>query len=126
MSYTKKKTSYTALTKWIVIPFLILTYFGSFGEQNTSHDIHAHLNADAIDWTHNTSETVHASTQSLGTNAFEYLEIEEEDDRHYSTKKPSQSSSLRLGMNEKSSIASFPPKQKIKLFILFHSWRTFL
>lgn len=126
MSEIKKKINGIEFMKWVVIPSLFLAFLGGLGIQEVLQDS---SNIYAIDSGQKISEKIPSSDLSSLGKILEYLEIEEEDDddnHHDLDRRSSQSLSLLLVPNKITSVSFFPPRQKVKLFILFHSWKSFL
>jgi hypothetical protein len=128
MTEIKKKIIHIELIKWLVLPALILSFFGGLGGQEVPQNTHYQSAAYSFDSSQNAPEKIHNSDLFSFFIGFGDFEIEEEDDdnRYYSNRKSSQLLSLPLVINEITSAALVPSKKLIKLFILFHSWKSFL
>lgn len=126
MSEIKKKINGIELMKWVVILSLFLAFLGGLGIPEI---LQGGSNVCAIESDQRISEKIPYSDLSSFGKFLEYLEIEEEedDDNHQCLNtRSSQSLSLLLVPKKITSVFSFPPRQKVKLFILFHSWKSFL
>ncbi len=129
MSKIKPKSNYLALLKWVVLPALALAFWGNSGSQEVlqtkdfQDQAHAIVHQAAI-------EKAPFSDLSSNLNDFEYFEIEEEDndddDQQYTNGQSNNPESLLLMLHASVRFAQLPPLKKIKLFILFHSWKSFL
>lgn len=115
--------------KW-VIPYLFLSSFVSLCGAATPQGTLPPSNIHTFDASLSVSEKIPASDLSSFCNVLEYFEIEEDDDNdgdhHYLNSKSSQPLSQLLVSNTKTSVSLFLTEEKVKLFILYHSWKSFL
>lgn len=118
------------LIKWVVLQPLILTVFWVLGGQEIPLDIQSQSSLYSVAANQSTLEKIYNFDLSSFFRLFGELEIEveedDDDDHHYSNRKPSQAVSLLLALNQRTGSSLFPAKKLIKLYILFHSWKSFL
>ena len=130
MKEIKKKIDSIELMKWVVLPSFILTFFVGFGGQGIPQNIYSQSIIYSVESNQSVSEKIHNSDLSSFCIVFGDFEIEieaeDEDNRHYSNRKSSQPLSLPLVLNKITGVSLSHSKRIIKLFILFHSWKSFL
>lgn len=129
MSKIKPKSNYLALLKWVVLPALALAFWGNSSSVEVLQTKGFQDQAPAI--AHQAAfEKAPFSDLSSNLNDFEYFEIEEEDndddDQQYTNGQSASPESLLLMLHASVRFTQLPPQKKIKLFILFHSWKSFL
>lgn len=117
--------------KWVVLPLFIFTFLS--GENHLQAVYHQSViySTNSIE---STPKRIHNPNSSSFYKVFWDFEIEieeeeeKDDNRHYSNSKSSQTLFLSLGLvlNQTSNVSLFSPRKLIKLFILFHSWKSFL
>ncbi|PHN06906.1 hypothetical protein [Flavilitoribacter nigricans] len=129
MSEINKQIIGTEFMKWVVIPYLLLISFGSFAEQGAPQGIPVAAGIQALEAHQGASYRLLASDLTSSHNILEYVEIEldeNDNDHHYLDREVSQPPSPVLVPNKTTRAFFFPPKRKIKLFILYLSWKSFL
>jgi hypothetical protein len=116
--------------KRVVLYSLIVASFWSLFGQYVPVDTHTQSLIYSVD----SSQPTSGKSYEFDSSAFSKIlvdfrvevEEEEEDHYHYSGNQSSKLLSLPLVRNETSSVSLFSPKKIIKLYILFHSWKSFL
>jgi hypothetical protein len=128
MSEKKVKIDRVELLRWFVLPFLILTLLGGVIGQQMPQGFHALSTVYSIDSNQSsTFQYVHDSDLFSPYKVFGDFEFEEgDDDGRSSNIVQSQAASQPIVQKEVKAVALFPSKKLIKLFILFHSWKSFL
>lgn len=118
------------LMKWVVLPAFIFAFFGGFGGQEMLQAIDSPAAIYSTGSNQSASRAIHEAhlpsfCKIIGD--FE-IEIEEEgdDDPHYSNRESFQPLSTTLVAPKINRVSFFPPRKSVKLFILFHSWKSFL
>lgn len=118
------------LIKWVVLHPLILTVFWVLGGQEVPQGIQSQSILYSVDANQSASEQIHNFDLSTFFWCFGDLEIEveedDDDDHHYSNRKSSRPPSLPSTLNTKTDGSLFPTQKLIKLYVLFHSWKSFL
>lgn len=118
------------LIKWVVLQPLILTVFWVISGQEIPQEIQSQSSFYSVDANQRTSERIHNFDLSSFFRLFGELEIEveedDDDDDHYSNRKSSQPLSLPLALNQRTDGSLLPTQKLIKLYVLFHSWKSFL
>lgn len=128
MANTKRKRNSIVSMKWLVFPslILILTLFGGLRGQDVLPNTSSPSIAYSIDAHQGASERINGSDLSTFHNIFGDFEIEVEDEKHSSNRRSYKHISPSLGLHKITSVSYFRDKKTIKLFILFHSWKSFL
>lgn len=118
------------LIKWVVLHPLILTVFWVLGGQEIPQGIQSESVVYSVDANQSASEQVHNLDVSTLFWRFGGLEIEveedDDDDDHYANRKSSQSPSIPPALSKRPDGSLLPTQKLIKLYILFHSWKSFL
>jgi hypothetical protein len=126
--FTKKKGG-VELMKGVMLYSLIIVFLG-LGGQEVPLNIHSQSTVYSVDANQSSSEVIYnfdSFSSDIFFVDFEIEEQEDDDDHHYSDRKSSQPLSLPLlVLNKITSSSLFLPKKIIKLYILFHSWKSFL
>ncbi|WP_236973050.1 hypothetical protein [Membranihabitans marinus] len=110
---------------------LILTLFGVFGGHELPSYLQTHGIPNTVDFNRNTPVKIQNSDLLSSHHIVEYIEVEEEEDdeeeSHYDYNRKSIQTLLSLSLvkNEITGVPLFPCNKLIKLYILFHSWKTF-
>lgn len=117
------KINTTGLMRWLLLSSLTLVFFGEVS-QEVPQDIHSPSNIYSVDSNQSVSKKIHNSELLLFCKDFKDIEIEE--DQNHSSRKLYQPLSLPLVIKEITSVSLCSSKKLIKLFILFHSWKSFL
>jgi hypothetical protein len=113
--------------KWGLCYSLILTLLGSFyGGKELPQAFHVHASIHSAAVYHSASGIIHGSDRPSCYLDIGEFEVEEEDNDHFSGSKIFQSLSLPQVRNAITRAALFPPQKILKLYILFHSWKSFL
>jgi hypothetical protein len=115
--------------KWVFLCSLIVAFFGNLGGHDVPLVTHFQSGIETIDSNQGVSEKIVDADLPSFHKILEFFEKEsDEDDRdhQYLEIQPSQTPSLLLFPKKTSSEFSFPPKTKVKLFILYLSWKSFL
>lgn len=115
--------------KWGIIPYFFLAFFGNFGEQVIPQDSYLQSSIYTVDAHQRIFERIADAGHSSLRKLHEYVEIEYDEndgDHHHLNNNSSQSLSLLLVPVKITSIFLIPPKVKVKLFILYLSWKSFL
>jgi|GEM_PF-2499248 len=120
-----------ALIRWVVFPPLILTILGFLSGQGIPQGIQSQSILYSVDADQSAAEHIHNFDLSTIFGFWRGFEIEveedtEDDDHHYSNRKPSQPLALPLALSKRTDGSLFPTQKLIKLYILFHSWKSFL
>lgn len=115
--------------KWVVLPYFIVISIGSLSDQDITQGIYFQSGIHIIDSSQRVSKKVLDADLSSLQKILEYVEPEYNEtsgDQHYLDRQSSLDLSLLLVPEKIASVSSFIPKKKRKLFILFHSWKSFL
>lgn len=127
MSGFLKHRSCTALIRWVVIPWLFFACSGNFSVAQAATDITFQPTLSAVDWPNGTTDHISSPDLSSAEKFFESRELEEdEDDDSDPCIERYQSSLLSPNPPAKTAIPSFQHRKRIKLFILFHAWKSYL
>lgn len=125
MTGFNRNINISGLMKWAVLSSLILTFFGGQGGQEVPEGVPYGSVICSVDVENSAFESIYDFDAFLFSNVladFE-IEVENDDDHPDSSGKSSHPLSLKLLLQERT-CTFFSPSQK--LFILFHSWRSFL
>ncbi len=115
------------MMRWVLLPSLIIALLGSSSgkesiELNQSVDFF-----NSTDKEKSFRDLVLSSDHELDFRNFTEYDIEEvEDDRNFSNYNFSQTTNQAIVIYKITSISNFSSNKLIKLFILFHSWKSFL
>lgn len=131
MKKNKGKFDSPVLLSGLLPLSLALMLYGVLGLPGTSPGLSAYSAAHAAG--DNAVAAISHTATDLSALSFFYndyeieIEVEEDDDNHRVFRGLSaQLRSLPLILNERISTSSFLDKKPVKLFILFHSWKSFL
>lgn len=126
MTDFKRNINFAGLMKWGVLYSLLFLFFGGSERPQASHNVRFLPDSFSVDVDKSTSKKLSDLDVFSLHKVFGDLEveIEDNDDHHYSHPKSSPGPSLLLVLEERIDI-SFFPRKIIKLFILFHSWKSF-
>lgn len=109
---------------------LIICFFCALAGQEPSRAVHTPFNEYAVDSHSTSSAKAFAFDAPSPYQLFAEVEIEEEEEQedhhYYANGGLFQLLCLPLVIDETIKTSLFPPKKPIKLFILFHSWKSFL
>lgn len=129
MEDTAEKINIIELMKWVLKYSLIVTVFWNVSGQKIPLDIYSHSFPYSSDSNQSTSEKVYNFDVSSFLRVFGDFESEVDEDNNendYSNRKSSQPLCLPLALNKIASVSISPPLKSIKLYVLFHSWKSFL
>ncbi|MBR9923131.1 MAG: hypothetical protein GYB31_20065 [Bacteroidetes bacterium] len=122
-----EKKYHSDLLRWLIVPSLILTLLGGVVGQQIQPDFSV-SSAYSMDAYQVGGKFLHDADLSSLHNVLSDFEVEEGDDEEVRSSNLFYASavSLPLVRKERIGIPLFPPKKLVKLFILFHSWKSFL
>jgi hypothetical protein len=127
MAEISKRINSIKLIQGVLLYSLILSFFGGLG----GHDVPLNIHAQSIIHSGGSHQNTFRGISDPGSSSIFKIctdsEVEEDvDDDHYSNTKSFLSLPLPLVCGEIRGIFLSPRKKIIKLFILFHSWKSFL
>lgn len=126
---TERKIYGIDLVKCVLLYTLVIAFLGAFGSKNIPQHLHTETFTYSVDANQSGSQKLHdlgLSNYSKDLEGSEIVEEENDDDHHSSSIRSFLSVSLPLFFHKKTIDARFPPIRGVKLFILFHSWKSFL
>lgn len=124
----ENKIKSTGLVKRAVLHSLLLILLWTLGGKGALQGVHYQYSTYSNDFSQSSFEKVHDFDPSSLFKVFVELdeEVEDENVRHAAADISSQSLSVLSVLNDISGVSLFSSKRIIKLYILFHSWKSFL
>jgi hypothetical protein len=130
MYQIKKKIDALKLLKWVFLCFLSVAFLAGLGSNQSLKLTTSATNIQPSLLIHKSAKNNYDFNASLQNDDFHAigLEIEQDEDeeRDYSSWSSSQFQLLAIGFSAKPCVSFFPSLNTVKLFILFHSWKSFL
>lgn len=126
MTAAKKKINRIELMKWVTLLSMVVTALGSLGGQVMLPGIPVSISTSKVQFTQPGAAKVSQAEWSVVGGVFKEIEVEIEDDHHWSDGLLFPLFSWPLVHDKSSTALFFLPRRILKLFILFHSWKSFL